>query len=169
MAQITVHSPGWEVRATARGAVAPMAPSLPGLPEEFLTAGSSVEEVVLQPRPVGRGAVAASVDRSELRPRRRRGRGARCPASVRCADVSSAGRNSPAHARRAGHRPASPCPRRRRPRTGVARHLDAGDQGDRRQGQRRGHRCRGRRDAADSDAGVRDAAPGSGKGSRKAG
>ena len=61
MTRMTVNSPGWEVQRPSRGAVSPTTPLLPGLPDEFLTAGSTVdEEVVLQPRPTARGADAPS-------------------------------------------------------------------------------------------------------------
>ncbi|MEO8259426.1 MAG: CHAT domain-containing protein [Acidobacteriota bacterium] len=66
MPTITVNSPGWEIQGPSRGAVTPTA-VLPGLPEEFLTIGSTVEEeVVLQPRPAARdaGVLAGSIDLS---------------------------------------------------------------------------------------------------------
>ena len=59
MARITVNAPGWEVQSAARGGPAAAGASLPGLPPEFLTAGSTVEEeVVIQSRPVARDAAA---------------------------------------------------------------------------------------------------------------
>ena len=57
---LTVNSSGWEARSTTRGAVSSTAPLLSSLPDEFLPAGSTVEEVVVQPRPVARGADAPS-------------------------------------------------------------------------------------------------------------
>ena len=59
MAGITINSPNWEIQPPTRGAASPTDVALPGLPDEFLTTGSSVEnEVILQPRPVARGAPA---------------------------------------------------------------------------------------------------------------
>ena len=57
MAKLTVNSPGWNVQGTSRGSISPSAAVLPGLPEEFLMAGSSVDdEVVLQPGPTRDGS-----------------------------------------------------------------------------------------------------------------
>ena len=57
---LTVQSPGWEIQRPSRGSVSPAAALLPGLPEEFLTSASTVdEEVVLQPQTT-RGGVAPS-------------------------------------------------------------------------------------------------------------
>src|SRR5215471_11095879 len=60
MARIAVNSPGWEIQRPSRGAVSPEAALLPGLPDEFLTPVSIVdEEVVLQPRPTRDGALTS--------------------------------------------------------------------------------------------------------------
>jgi hypothetical protein len=63
---IQIQSPGWKVKrvAASRGAAAKAAPDLPGLPPEFLTAGSRVaEEAVLEPAATRtRAAAAGAVD-----------------------------------------------------------------------------------------------------------
>ena len=57
MATVTVNSRDWDVRRASRGTASSTGPVLPGLPEEFLTSGSTVEEeVVLEPRPATREA-----------------------------------------------------------------------------------------------------------------
>jgi CHAT domain-containing protein len=71
---IQIQSPGWKVkrvaasrvRARRRGAAPKATPDLPGLPPEFLTAGSSVtEEAVLEPAATRtRAAAASAVDLS---------------------------------------------------------------------------------------------------------
>src|SRR3954469_6938738 len=59
MASLKV-SPGWEVRSATRGTPSSAGAGLPGLPDEFLTSGSRVEEeVVLEPRAVARDAASA--------------------------------------------------------------------------------------------------------------
>ena len=72
---ITVNAPGWTVQGTSREtAPAVAAAVLPGLPDEFLTAGSTVEEeVVLQPSAATRDAGAAPATAIDLscRPGRR--------------------------------------------------------------------------------------------------
>ena len=78
MARIILSSSDWQVRpkAVARGEAAATAATLPGLPQEFLTDASSVDdEVVVQPRPTARGAAppSSAVDLScELGPPRTR-------------------------------------------------------------------------------------------------
>jgi CHAT domain-containing protein len=55
MARMTVNSPGWEVRSATRETASSAGALLPGLPDEFLTSGSTVEEeVILEPSPVAR-------------------------------------------------------------------------------------------------------------------
>src|SRR5215467_176546 len=104
MARIAVNSPGWEVQRPSRGAASPEAALLPGLPDEFLTPASIVdEEVVLQPRPTRDGAPPLARGRFELRSRTRRERRARRPASIRGADDSRTGSHGSPHARRPGH------------------------------------------------------------------
>jgi CHAT domain-containing protein len=57
MAKLTVDSPGWNVQGPSRGSISPAAALLPGLPDEFLTETTSVEdEVVLQPAPTRDGS-----------------------------------------------------------------------------------------------------------------
>ena len=61
MAKIILSSSDWQVRpkAAARGEAAVASTTLAGLPPEFLTDGSKVDdEVVVQPRPAARGADA---------------------------------------------------------------------------------------------------------------